>query len=105
MLSLPHAFAAVGPQALHERAAVVTRGAHLEVVRPGLANPALVLRARRAEVAHHAPLAAGEEVLGVLAAQQRAPADVAGDIELVGANVAGPGHCVEGEGSNAQPPQ
>jgi hypothetical protein len=48
-----------------------------------LADPALVLRPRRAQVADLAPRAAGQERLRMLAAQQRPPADVAGDVFLI----------------------
>ena len=44
-----------------------------------LADPALVHRARRAQLADVAPLARVQEDVGALAAQQRAPADRARD--------------------------
>ena len=96
------ALAAAGAQAVDEPAALAARVAQLEVVGAGLADPALVLRAGDAQVAHAAALAAGEVVLGVLAAQQRAPADVAGDVELVGADVPGTSH--DGGARLATPP-
>jgi hypothetical protein len=74
------------------RAALVARAAQRQLVGAGLADPALVLRAGRAQLADLAARAAGEERLRALAAQQRAPADVAGDVLLVGADVARPGH-------------
>src|SRR5215217_3079824 len=82
---------ATRPQAVQEGppATVVTRMAQLEVVAAGLADPALVLGAGRAQVADLATGAAGQERLGVLAAEQRAAADVAGQVFLVGADVAG----------------
>ena len=92
VLRLAHALAPSGAQALHERAPLVARVAQLEVVGPGLADPALVLGARRAEVADPPPLAAGEEMLGVLAAQEGASADIAGDVELVRADVPSTSH-------------
>src|SRR4051794_12715409 len=98
---LARALAPAGPQAVDQRAALVTRVAHLEVVGAGLADPALVLRARRAQVADAAALAAREVVLGVLAAQQGAPADVAGDVQLVRAYVPRARHDRRGEVSNA----
>jgi hypothetical protein len=58
-----------------------------EVVTAGLADPPLVLGAGRAQVADLPALARREVALGVLAAQQRAPADVAGDVLLVGLDV------------------
>ena len=82
---------------MNERA-LVARVAQLQVVGAGLADPALVLGARGAQVADHPALAAGQEVLGVLAAQQRAPADIAGDVQLVGADVPGAGHDDGGRG-------
>ena len=51
-----------------------------------------MLGARRAQLADLAALAARQERLRALAAQQRAAADVAGDVLLVGLDVAGPGH-------------
>src|SRR3954447_12589985 len=98
MGGLTRALAAVGPQALHERAPLVARMAHLEVVGAGLADPALVLGAGGAQVADHPPLTARQEVLRVLPAQQRAPADVTGDVELVGAYVPGASHETGGRG-------
>ena len=71
---------------------LVARMAQLEIVGARLADPALVLRARRAQVADAAALAAGQEVLGVLTAQQRAPAHVAGEVELVGLDVSRTSH-------------
>src|SRR3954452_24215625 len=94
--------AAAGAQALDERAALVAWVAQLEIVRTRLPDPALVLSACGAQVADAAALAAGEVVLGVLAAQQRAAADVAGDVELVGANVPGTSH---GEGARLATPR
>src|SRR3954469_8409930 len=81
-------------QALEEGApaALVARVVERQVVGPRLADPALVLGARGAQVAHRAALPAGQEVLGVLAAQQGAPAHVAGDVQLVGLDVAGARH-------------
>ncbi len=85
---------AARPQAIQERpaAAVVPGVAQLQLVAAGLADPALVLRPRGAQVADLAPRAAGQERLRVLTAQQRPPADVAGQIALVGVYVAGTGH-------------
>ena len=88
--------------------------AQREVVAAGLADPALVLGARGAQLADLAPLARREVVLGVLAAQERAPADVAGHVLLVGLDVCGLGHHRPASlatarrafcsGSNAPPP-
>jgi hypothetical protein len=39
----------------------------------------------------------------VLATQERPPADVASDVELIGTDVPGTSHDWEGEGSNALP--
>jgi hypothetical protein len=49
-----------------------------------LADPALVGGPRSAEVAHQPARAAGDEGLGLLPAQQRAPADVAGHCGMGG---------------------
>src|SRR6059058_3864909 len=54
-----------------------------------LADPALVGGARRAQLAHVAARAAGEEDGGRLAAQQRATADVALQDRLVGGDLTG----------------
>ncbi len=58
----------------------MARVAQFEVIRPRFADPALVLRARGAQVAHPPALAAGKEMLRVLTAQQRPPAHVAGGV-------------------------
>src|SRR5829696_795154 len=81
-------------QAVQERApaALAARMAQRESGAAGLADPALVLGARGAQLADLAPLAGREEVLGVLAAQESAPADVAGDVLLVGLDVRCAGH-------------
>ena len=56
------------------------RRARRQLVAAALADPALVRRAAVHSSQTSAPRAAGEERLGVLAAQQRAAADVAGDV-------------------------
>ena len=73
-------------------AALAARAAQRQLVGAGLADPALVLGARRAQLADLPARAAGQERLGPLAAQQRAPADVAGHVLLVRADVARAGH-------------
>ena len=66
-------------EALEQRAAGARAGAaDAERVVGALADPALVGSPRRAQLADHPPRAVGDEGVGVLAAQQRAPADVAG---------------------------
>ncbi len=59
--------------------------AHGDVVE-SVADPALVGRPRGAQLAHGAPLTGVQEHVGVLAAQQRAPADIAGNSLRSGAN-------------------
>src|SRR5215207_10346837 len=86
------------------RPAFVTGAAQRQLVGPGLADPALVLRARRAQLAHLPARAAGEERLGALAPQERAAADDAGEVLLIGADVARAGHLEAREGNNAGPP-
>src|SRR5829696_3635257 len=73
-------------QPVEERAAAAlpARVAQREVVAAGLADPALVLGAGGAQLTDLTALARREEPLGVLAAQERAAADVAGDILLIG---------------------
>src|SRR5262249_23491041 len=67
-------------QARQQRARAPVVGARADGgVVQALADPALVGRALGAQLADVAPRAAREEDLGLLAAQQRAAADVAGD--------------------------
>src|SRR5204863_1971355 len=73
---LGHLGEAVAQAAEQRPRAAVAAVAHARVVEP-LADPALVGRARRAQLADHAPLAAVQEDVGVLAAQQCPSADVA----------------------------
>src|SRR3954447_24353347 len=71
-----------GAQALDPRRAraLVTRRAQLQLVGPVLADPSLMLRTRRAQLAYLPPGAPGEERLRPLPAQQRPAADVARDV-------------------------
>src|SRR4051794_20516384 len=66
---------------------LLARCAQRQLVAARLADPALVLGADRAQLADLAALATGEVGLGALTAQERAPAHVAGDVDLVRADV------------------